>query len=489
MAETSNGDGIRSAGLSVGPILISRGVEDGRHRIVAILVRPANEPVPEFQISDGGAVDAELLATLFNSKVWRYSFDAPTNEPMTYSLAGEARQIAPCGTDDLRIAYVSCNGQEDGDLERPLEEREVMWDRLVAEHRQSPFALMCEGGDQLYADDVLQCHPDVIAWDEASDEDCASMALTEEAREAIRFFYFNRYAITYTRPSMALMSAEVPALMMWDDHDIIDGWGSHADEVLDSPIGRCLFEAAREMFLLFQQGVGDNALPSCFHDETRESLSFTVDYPGLRLIVPDLRSERRRERVMGPKGWRGFEAAMASTPPNTRILIMSSVPVMGPRLSWLEFVSDYVPPAREYEDDLRDQWQSRSHRKEWKRFLKIIAEAQEGTTNRVTIISGEIHLATRGEMRLKDKSLIHQLVSSGISHGAPPKAYALVLTMLARLGESPLPRRKIKMHRMPSARTIYVEERNYMVLERGGRDWSAFWDLEDQGKTASLDLQ
>lgn len=489
MAETSNGDGIRAAGLSVGPILISRGVVAERHRIVAILVRPASEASPDFTLSDGGSVEVDCLSTLFGSKVWRYSFEAPVTEAIHYTLGGTSYEIAPCGTDELRIAYVSCNGQEDGDLDRPLEEREVMWDRLVTEHRHARFGLMCEGGDQLYADDVLQCHPDVIAWEEASEEDCASMPLSAEARDAIRFFYFNRYAITYGRPSMALMSAEVPAVMMWDDHDIIDGWGSHPDEVLDSPIGRGIFEAAREMFLLFQQGIGESALPSCFHDESRESLSFTLDFPGIRLVVPDLRSERRRERVMGPKGWRGFEAALANVPEKTRILIMSSVPVMGPRLSWLEFVADHVPPARDYEDDLRDQWQSRSHREEWKRFLKLIAETQEGTTNRVTILSGEIHLATRGEMRLRDKSLIHQLVSSGISHGAPPKAYALVLTMLARLGESPLPKRKIKMHRMPSARTIYVEERNFMVLERKGRDWSAFWDLEDQGKTAALELQ
>ncbi|EAU40616.1 hypothetical protein FP2506_02779 [Fulvimarina pelagi HTCC2506] len=488
MAETPNGEGVCSAGLSVGPILITRGVAAERHKIAAILVRPANEAAPEFLKHDGELVEAECLSTLFGSKVWRYLFEMPITESTTYTLDGETRPIAPCGTEHLRIAYVSCNGQEDGDLERPLEEREVMWDRLVEEHRRDSFGLMCEGGDQLYADDVLKCHPDVIAWDEAADEDCAAMPLSAEARDAIRFFYFNRYAITYGRPSMAAMSAEVPAAMMWDDHDIIDGWGSHADEVLDSPIGRGLFEAAREMFLLFQLGVGESALPPGFHDSSGESLGYTLDYPGIRLIVPDLRSERRRNRVMGPKGWRGFEAAMANTPPDTRILIMSSVPVMGPRLSWLEFVADYVPPAREYEDDLRDQWQSRSHRKEWKRLLRIIAEAQEGRPNRVTILSGEIHLATRGEMRLKDKSSIHQLVSSGISHGAPPKAYALVLTMLARLGESPLPKRKIKMHRMPSARTVYVEERNFLVLNRDGRDWSAFWHLEDQGKTASLDL-
>ncbi|RFC61919.1 alkaline phosphatase family protein [Fulvimarina endophytica] len=483
------------AGHSVGPILISRGASGGVHLVDIVLVRPADRPAPDLTLSDAGAggdtegpVEAECLASLFASKVWRYRIKAPVEAAISYRIEGRTYRIAPCGTADLRIAYVSCNGQEDGDLDRPLEERDVMWMRLAEEHTRDPFALICEGGDQLYADDVLDCHPDISAWEEAPEEDRGTLPLSAEAREAVRRFYFERYAITYTRPAMAALSAEVPAAMMWDDHDIFDGWGSHAEPVLDGPIGRGLFEAAREMFLLFQLGVGGTDLPANFHDPSGESLGYTLDFPGLRLVVPDMRSERRPTRVMGPKGWAGFEAAMRGAPPETRILVMSSVPVMGPRLSWLEFVADHVPKARDYEDDLRDQWQSRTHRDEWKRMLTTIAETQENRPNRVTLLSGEIHLATRGEMKLKDRSLVHQLVSSGISHRAPPKAYALVLTLLARLGESPLPGRKIRMHRMPSAHTIYVEERNYMILARDGSDWSAVWDLEDQGRTDRLSL-
>ncbi|MDY8109920.1 alkaline phosphatase D family protein [Fulvimarina sp. 2208YS6-2-32] len=479
----------RTAGMSVGPILISRGADDAFHSIVAILVRPAHAEAVPLILSGRTRIEPELLTELFGSKVWRYAFSVPTREAIGYSLDGKDFRIAPCGAGDLRIAYVSCNGEENGDLDRPLEERDVMWNRLAGQHRHHPFGLILEGGDQIYADDVLESHPEVIAWEEASDAEGAVMPLSQAARDAVRFFYFNRYCITYARPAMAALSAEAPAAMMWDDHDIIDGWGSLADEVLDSPIGRGVFEAAREMFRIFQIGVGEGPLPDSFHDATGETFTYSLDFPGFRLVVPDLRSERRRHRVMGPKGWHGFETAMSTAPADTRILLMSSVPVMGPRLSWLEFVSDYVPPARDYEDDLRDQWQSRSHRKEWKRFLKVLAEAQEHKPNRVTILSGEIHLATRGQMSLRDKTSIHQLVSSGISHRSPPRAYALVLTMLARLGESPLPRRKIKMHRMPSAKTIYVEERNYMVLRRDGRDWSAVWELEEQGRTSALQLQ
>src|SRR3546814_1323896 len=60
-------------------------------------------------------------------------------------------------------------------------------------------------------------------------------------------------------------------------------------------------------------------------------------------------------------------------------------------------------------------------------------------TTPVTVLSGEIHLATRGTMDTPEGPL-HQLVASGISHPAPPTAYARALGLLARFGEAPLPR-------------------------------------------------
>ena len=77
---------------------------------------------------------------------------------------------------------------------------------------------------------------------------------------------------------------------------------------------------------------------------------------------------------------------------------MSSVPVLGPRLSWIEKLLDVLPGVQKYEDDMLDQWQSRAHRAEWQRMLEALQlHAIEGR-NPVTVLSGEIHLATRGEM-------------------------------------------------------------------------------------------
>jgi len=152
-------------------------------------------------------------------------------------------------------------------------------------------------------------------------------------------------------------------MAMWDDHENCDGWGSLPEEKLDWPVGRTLFAAAREQALLFQLGTApDQVSPPALDPEGR-SLSWHLKLPGLDVIAPDLRSERRPDRVMGERGWAALERALAAWG-DGRILLLSSVPTLGPRLSWVEAAMQLVPRAQEYEDDLRDQWQSRAHRTE-----------------------------------------------------------------------------------------------------------------------------
>jgi hypothetical protein len=143
---------------------------------------------------------------------------------------------------------------------------------------------------------------------------------------------------------------------------------------------------------------------------------------------------------------------------------------------------------QKYEDDLRDQWQSRAHRASWRRMLRMVRDmaAQEG--QQVTTLSGEIHLATRGEMPLGRGKLLHQLVASGIAHRAPPKAWARVLGLLAWLGDAPLKGHPIRIRKIPGQAGRYVAERNYLTLERQSGNWSAAWELEDSGTSPALAL-
>lgn len=473
---------------TVGPVLFARGADQYECRLSAILGLPENSDPPILVPVDGQATAPRRLYSKFGRTVWRYDFCLPARGGAAYRL-GNA--VFPVGTDcsgDVRIAYVSCNGQEHGDADRPAGERNAMWRRLVGEHGRTPFVLLLHGGDQLYADEVIHSHPALSRWAVGTLPEKVEQAFNPDMLEAAENHYFERYLKLYAEPEFAHLSARVPALMMWDDHDILDGWGSLPEKLLDSPVGRGLFNIARRMFMLFQLGATDDIPVGGMVNGQSRSLTQTARFPRFSIIAPDLRSERRPTRVLGPAGWAELERALAETNRGEPILIMSSVPLLGPRLSWIEKLMGALPGLQKHEDDLRDQWQSRSHRAEWQRMLQTLERCAAEGGNAVTIVSGEIHLATRGEMPLGNGTIMRQLVASGIAHPPPPRLYARSLGLLAVFGESPLPGSRIHLKPLPGLRPIYIAERNYLVLERRGVDWSVAWELENRGRTAAMRL-
>lgn len=149
---------------SVGPILYARGSDGTECRLSALIATSGGEVPPALSVEGRGDTPPVRLADLFGRTLWLYDFVLPAKRDAAYSLRGETFRVSADLSGDLRIAFVSCNGQEDGDGDRPLEERDAMWARLSAEHRDAPFALLLQGGDQLYADEILQSHPETWRW-------------------------------------------------------------------------------------------------------------------------------------------------------------------------------------------------------------------------------------------------------------------------------------------------------------------------------------
>lgn len=471
--------------LPAGPILILDDVADGALRLAALFVSAKGEEVPPVA-APAGPVRPVRLADYDHATVWRARFELPADRLSEYGWNGRTYEVAGDLTGDLRLAYVSCNGEEVGDMDREASERNAMWERLRGEHRRQPFALMLHGGDQLYADEITEGHDLSRGWPEHVPRDPSRAALAD-LRHHLREGFLHRYAALYAAPQFAWLAARVPSLMQWDDHDICDGWGSLHRSRTHSPVGQTLFAVARESFLVFQQAAADGDLPGRFADPLGQHLGWTVRGPDLRILAPDLRSERTRRRIMGPGGW-GMMEAEARRDVTGHTLFMSSVPLLGPRLSPLEALMVVIPRMQKYEDDLRDQWQSRAHRDEWRRVLRLVRDLAGRNGHDVTALSGEIHLATRAVMELGEGLRLNQLVASGIAHHPPPKGWARFLGALSWLGEDPLPEHPIRVEHLPGQRNRYVAERNYLILERAAGAWRARWDLEASGMTDPLPL-
>ena len=463
-----------------GPILHFRGCDGAGLHLAAITVRPDGTGAPGAVETQRGAVPPVLLARVAGLSVWRHDFTLAAGEP-GYRLENRAHPVATRLDGDIRMAFVSCNGEENGDLERDSAERNRMWARLQADHARAPFALLLQGGDQIYADEATRGHPLSQDWPKHVPADPSAGDLEDLARHLERRFA-ERYTMVLAAEGCADLFASVPSLSVWDDHDICDGWGSLPESRTMSAVGRTLFAVARRMYLLFQHGATEADVLALFLDPAGRNLGWRRDLPGVTLWAPDLRSERNRHRVMGPGGWTAVEAMR---PGGDHVFMVSSVPLLGPRLSLLESLMMAIPRMQHYEDDLRDQWQSHAHRDEWRRMLGQVLRMRE--TAPLTVLSGEIHLATRAEMG-PEAARIHQLVASGISHRAPPKAYARALGLFAGLGEAPLPGHPIRIKPLPGQRHRYAAERNYLTLDRKAGRWQAVWHLEDSGPTPPLDL-
>ena len=474
-----------NASQITGPILFLDAITETSVALAALFIAPEGVSVPDVT-AEGTTLPAARLATFGTAKVWRTRFSLPLGGLSGYGWNGTHYPVSCDFSGDPRIAYVSCNGEEVGDLLREGSERNAMWGRLREDHRAQAFVLLLHGGDQVYADEVTDGHPLSRNWPDDIPED-PSQAELADLRAHLREAFFERYANLYAAPEFAWLAARVPSLMQWDDHDICDGWGSLPSDVTHSAVGQTLFSAARESFLVFQNAATDGDLPGRFADAEGQHLGWTVRTEGLRILAPDLRSERSRRAVMGQGGWSMMEEEAARTAPGHTFL-MSSVPLLGPRLSIFEMLMAAVPSMQKYEDDLRDQWQSRAHRAEWQRMLRLTRAIALSEGHDLTVVSGEIHLATRASMELGQGQRLQQLVASGIAHRAPPKAWARLLGALASLGEAPLPGHPIRIERPPGHRSRYVAERNYLRLERKAQGWTATWEFEESGTTEALSL-
>ena len=295
----------------VGPLLFCRGWREGRLHLACLLAIPESEQAPELS-ADGQPVEAELLHHRAGYRVVRYQFTLTAGAASGYRLGDDWYPVNAEWQGDLRLAFVACNGQEHDDRNRLTDERNALWQRLAEQHSQAPLQLLLHGGDQLYADDMLRIHPAVRAWAKHDRHYDGTAAVLPELEEMLRDYLFERYLELYSQSPIAWPMAQVPSLAIWDDHDICDGWGSRPASQLDAPVGRLVFGVARELYLLFQMAAPTDDLPSMCPDRGKDTLSWCVRFPGLRVVVPDLRSERRPDRVIGERGWSVLRSMLAT---------------------------------------------------------------------------------------------------------------------------------------------------------------------------------
>nr|AYM52657.1 hypothetical protein [Aggregicoccus edonensis] len=433
------------------------------------------QPVNDITVSapKKAADFSTLVDPNFAGIVWSWRIEVPRRSAprvLTYRIASTAPSVPftpievpevfiPAQAHLPRIAFFSCNGAPNAS---ELHGRDplALWEKMLDEHQRmvsgkSPdgFGLLIGGGDQIYADSLFNSpHDFPLLWKFArklSNKERMLLRLGEDwepLRARVLAGYVRLYCDTWGEGSgTSEMLARVPGLFTWDDHDILDGWGS-LELLQECDVYRMLYpEAARafEAFQLGREGYSGQSLPSPVPKDKPtphyfQSLSFAGKERDLEVVALDSRSGRTDTRVLDDEQWARFdvwrradiERSKAAPGHKRHVIVITSVPMVFRRFSpQMELMASTAIGIRDMglRDDMLDQWESRLHRAERARMLRNLLSHVREARCAVTIVAGDVHVGAHGRIHSREpghlvdgrrETIIEQVVSSGIVHPA-----------------------------------------------------------------------
>jgi len=423
----------------VGPILFFRGQRETQWEVSALVVTDGKVTPADLAFEGvAPAVSPRHLSSWRNHHVWRYDFALPQAERdrfVVYGFPGAPGWTiaVPGRASALRLAFAANNGAGDeAALAHWSGGRNGCWHSLAEQHRRQPFHLLILGGNQVYADGLWESCPAIAHLATLSQaqrlERPFSRAMAEQASE----FFFRLYEYTWSQSETAAVLASVPSIMLWDDRDIVAGWGSHDDAVQQSPVFRGIGQIARRACGLFQLGTtavdpDESQWGAVVNTVTQ---GFVVGETGI--LALDLRSERTATRVLSDASWSALPHWLERFHGCRHLLLVAGVPVLFPDFGWIERIARHLPILSQFQDQFRDHWRSPAHLAEWRHLIRLLHEFSVRRRCRVTLLSGKMNLG--GQAVLRGSGEIWQLMAPGIVH---PPLSGFAATCLERLADVP----------------------------------------------------
>lgn len=487
--------------IVMGPVLGFRGSDAATWHVSVLVVaddvaddvvdggRDAPPPLVATAASDAvvdvaGAVRLYAFGAL---SVWRYDVVAARGDAddlVSYATGGATGSFTvPARGRSPRMAFASCNGFSDPKLMKRVNDRNERWAHLERTHGAAPYHVLVLGGDQVYGDEVwTEQVPAIRAWSELPRDERVKRAFTEVMRRQVERFYFRIYVARWAQPEPAAAFASIPTLMMWDDHDIFDGWGSHAEAENRCPVFQGIFGVARSMFEVFQRQTPPGT-PAPGQIAGTSGFSWAHDFDGISIVAPDLRSDRTPSRVLAPASWAGLVRWLDRVPPAAaHLYVVCSIPVVYASFIAVERFLGVLPGQQELEDDLRDHWSSPGHQQERIRLIHRLLGASRDKSVRVTILSGDVHAAALGVIESSrdpaappNANVINQLTSSGIVHPAPPGTVLWAIEHLMSGTEEPDRGITTRLLELPGTSHKVIGARNWLALEPDTNGRQRIW--------------
>lgn len=374
--------------------------------------------------------------------------------PLSNSAGDSEWQFVVPGEDTVpKIGFASCNGSSK-DLPSDVPDTEyVMWEELWQAHTKEELdysfhcLLLC--GDQIYADPIWEAVPyfrekGLLGWRSTKKFSHHKIDAGEHEKltSDIIEFYEQLYIASWSKPSVSKILASIPSAMMWDDHDIIDGWGSYPEPLQNCDIFDVIFEVAEKYFEIFQIRTRSNRALISDQYYTQK-----FSFRNFEIIILDNRSFRTCGQIMSDQQYADLrdinESDLFLDCPaalEDQRVVLFAIPVPLAHLnykrrveSWLRWLvkSDF---RKSFDDDALDHWDHHRHEAEQKRLIDQIFEFGDSHDPKyVHIVSGDVHSAGAGRIKRTagTKRYVNQAISSAIVHRPIDKIAQWIVSLVA----------------------------------------------------------
>ena len=336
-----------------------------------------------------------------------------------------AINLPPAKSGEVTFGLISCHMpyKNNGDVVNVQ-----MWDRLGRELRDRAAHFLIGAGDQVYTDGSKRVS--IWRWLKSVKKEVLEHKPAKQV-EIMRSWYRDIYRGYWGFAPLREVFSRFPTYMMWDDHEIMDGWGSytrkelanrldtlwewqHSDENL--ALASRMFEAARMTYLEYQHSHNPPTPPG--------QLDYSFAWGDFAFYVLDMRGQRDynrkgNDKILGAAQMGRFMEWLASAAAKSAraLFIVSPVPVVHVTNF---IVNTFDLPLLGLADDLRDEWEHKSNWIERDKILEAVFDHSHEQAKIVAFLSGDVHIG--GAFRLSRKNLedarVFQLTSSGITYPA-----------------------------------------------------------------------
>ncbi|KAL9120320.1 MAG: hypothetical protein Q9187_003123 [Circinaria calcarea] len=420
---------------------------------------------------------------------WRFNLEVElgkTQARIAYRI-NQAASIGfwvPAKGQTMNIMFHSCNGFSLSVNSADFSGPDPLWRDVLNNHQTKPFHVMIGGGDQIYNDAVMKQTTLFQEWLTIKNPHRKHEAdFTPQMQEELETFYLERYSMWFSQGFFGMANSQIPMINLWDDHDIIDGFGSYPHHFMSTPVFCGLGNVAFKYYLLFQhQSVSDEssadepswllgASPGPYINELSRSVYLSLG-KHVAFLGLDCRTERMREEVLSEASYGLIfdrcrrEIIEGET---KHLIVLLGVPIAYPRLVWLENIltSRVMDPIKaigrmgmlgnflnqfdggvEILDDLDDHWTARNHKDERNWFIQELQDLAADKSIRITILGGDVHLAAVGQFysnpKLKipkdrDHRYMPNVISSAIVNTPPPEVMGDILNKRNKTDEDMIP--------------------------------------------------